>query len=105
MIPFTNTNWFGFLNFTLRTIGLMVRFYTHIYLMRMGFKMQALFRKYNLTQCYCAEVIIVASYLIFVGYWAYWYCFKPITIAHINASDDYECSPSMQQLAAVLLIW
>ena len=83
----------------------MVRVSTHLYLIRMGFKLQSVFRKFGNVKGYWGEVLIVLSYLLFFGYFAYWYVFKPIIIMRLDTSAGYECSPFFQELGLVFLIW
>ena len=68
---FTASVGYAWVNLFLMIIALIVRVWTHSYLIRMALKMQELLRQFGHVQGYRAEIILALCYAGFVGYLIY----------------------------------
>ena len=100
----SRTEAFAVYYFTFSMVFLIIRVYAEVFLLRMAFKMQELFRAHGHVKNKWPRLFIFLCYISYCGNLAYQYVYKPSVLLAINNSD-YVCSEPVKLFFSLFLSW
>ena len=85
-------------------IGFIMQIFVHYDLLGTAMDVQQLFRKHGHSKNKYAELVIIYSYAVYLGFVIFYFAFRPFAVLYIYTSE-YECNEFDKKLFRIMLNW